>query len=86
VVIHLYDQREINLPRLGIIPVHDAESGRTVWANTSSASFRNGLRDTFRQNQVRLEQLCRQFNANYLALDSQEDFIPKLIDLFRVRR
>lgn len=86
VVIHLYDQREVNLPRLGIVPVHDTESGRTVWVNTSSASFRNGLSDTFQQNQVRLEQLCRQFNANYLALDSQEDFVPKLIDLFRVRR
>ena len=86
VVIHLYDQREVNLPRLGIVPVHDTESGRTVWVNTSSTSFRNGLSDTFRQNQVRLEQLCRQFNANYLALDSQEDFVPKLIDLFRVRR
>ena len=86
VVIHLYDQREVNLPRLGIIPVYDTESRRTVWVNTSSASFRNGLRDTFQQNQVRLEQLCRQFNANYLALDSQEDFVPKLIELFRVRK
>jgi len=86
VVIHLYDQREVNLPRLGIIPVHDTESGQTVWVNTSSASFRNRLRDTFRQNQTRLEQLCRQFNANYLALDSQEDFVPKLIELFRVRK
>jgi uncharacterized protein (DUF58 family) len=86
VVIHLYDQREVNLPRLGIIPVHDTESGQTVWANTSSTAFRIGLRDTFRQNQVRLEQLCRQFNANYLALDSQEDFVPKLIDLFRIRK
>ncbi|MBC3783843.1 DUF58 domain-containing protein [Spirosoma utsteinense] len=86
VVIHLYDQREVNLPRLGIIPVHDTESGRTVWVNTSSVSFRTGLRDTFRHNQTRLEQLCRQLNANYLALDSQEDFVPKLIDLFRVRK
>jgi uncharacterized protein (DUF58 family) len=86
VVIHLYDQREVKLPRLGIIPVYDTESGRTVWVNTSSPSFRSGLRDTFRQNQTRLEQLCRQFNANYLALDSQEDFVPKLIELFRVRK
>ena len=86
VVIHLYDQREVNLPRLGIIPVYDTESRRTVWVNTSSALFRKGLRDTFQQNQVRLEQLCRQFNANYLALDSQEDFVPKLIELFRVRK
>lgn len=86
VVIHLYDQREVNLPRLGIIPVHDTESGRTVWVNTSSMSFRNGLQNTFRQNQVRLERLCKQYNANYLALDSQEDFVPKLVELFRVRK
>ena len=86
VVIHFYDQREVNLPRLGIIPVHDTESGRTVWMNTSSVAFRNRLRDTFQQNQTRLERLCKQFDANYLALDSQEDFVPKLIDLFRVRK
>ncbi|GAB3986776.1 DUF58 domain-containing protein [Spirosoma daeguense] len=86
VVIHLYDQREVNLPKLGIIPVHDTETGRTVWANTSSASFRKELHDTFRQNQVRLERLCRQYDANYLALDSQEDFVPKLVELFRVRK
>ena len=85
VVIHLYDQREVNLPKLGIIPVHDLETGRTRWVNTSSASFRDSLSHTFRQNQSRLEQLCKQYNANYLALDSQEDFVPKLIDLFRVR-
>ncbi|MBD2699653.1 DUF58 domain-containing protein [Spirosoma sp. BT702] len=86
VVIHLYDQREVNLPKLGIIPVHDTETGRTVWANTSSASFRKELHDTFRQNQIRLERLCRQYDANYLALDSQEDFVPKLVELFRVRK
>jgi hypothetical protein len=66
--------------------VHDTETGRTVWVNTSSASFRSRLHDTFRQNQVRLERLCKQFNANYLALDSQEDFVPKLVELFRVRK
>ena len=86
VVIHLYDQREVKLPKLGIIPVHDTETGRTVWVNTSSASFRAKLHDTFRQNQIRLERLCKQFNANYLAIDSQEDFVPKLVELFRIRK
>jgi uncharacterized protein (DUF58 family) len=86
VVIHLYDQREVKLPKLGIIPVHDTETGQTVWANTSSASFRSGLYNTFRQNQMRLERLCKQYNASYLAIDSQEDFVPKLVELFRVRK
>ncbi|GAB3943428.1 DUF58 domain-containing protein [Spirosoma harenae] len=86
VVIHLYDQREVNLPKLGIIPVYDTESGRAVWVNTSSVSFRKRLQETFQQNQARLERLCKQYNANYLALDSQEDFVPKLVELFRVRK
>ena len=86
VVIHLYDQREVNMPKLGIIPVHDTETGRTVWVNTSSTAFRKGLQSTFRQNQGRLERLCKQYNASYLALDSQEDFVPKLVELFRVRK
>jgi uncharacterized protein (DUF58 family) len=86
VVIHLFDQREVSLPRLGIVPVHDTETGRTVWLNTSSSQFRQGLRDSFRQNQIQLERLCKQYNANYLAINSQEDFVPKLVDLFRVRR
>ncbi|KAF4530855.1 hypothetical protein B566_EDAN018888, partial [Ephemera danica] len=41
VVIHLYDTRETNLPRLGIIPVYNLESQSVVWANTSSALFRS---------------------------------------------
>ncbi len=85
VVVHFYDQREVNLPRLGIIPVHDTETGQTRWLNTASMAFRSRLRDTFQQNQSRLERLCKQFNANYLALSAQEDFVPRLIDLFRIR-
>lgn len=85
VVIHLYDQREVNLPRLGIIPVFDTESRRTVWVNTASRRFRERMRTTFRENQQQLEQLCKQYRANYLAVDAVEDFVPPLIRLFRVR-
>jgi len=86
VVIHMYDKRETQLPRLGIIPVYDTESRRTVWVNTSSSLFRSSIRQTFSQNQQQLERLCKQYNASYVALDSQEDYVPRLIELFRVRK
>jgi uncharacterized protein (DUF58 family) len=86
VVIHMYDKRETQLPRLGIIPVYDTESRRTVWVNTSSRQFRTSMKRTFEQNQQQLERLCRQYNASYIALDSGEDYVPKLIELFRVRQ
>jgi uncharacterized protein (DUF58 family) len=86
VVIHIYDQREVELPSLGIIPILDKETKRTVWLNTSSKNFKKEMKEVFNENKEKLEKLCKQHNANYLAIDSREDYVPKLIQLFRVRK
>lgn len=86
VVIHLYDQRETNLPRLGIIPVFDTESKKTIWVNASSSWFRNRMKTLFEDNSKTLEQLCKQNKANYLSIDASEDYVNKLIKLFKVRK
>lgn len=86
IVIHVHDQRETNLPRLGIIPIYDAERQTTVWVNTSSKSFRTSRTEQFQKRSERLEQLCRQNRANYLSIDAREDYVPALIRLFRIRR
>lgn len=86
VVIHIYDQREVELPSLGIVPVYDKESKKTVWLNTSSSAFKREMKDVFQENKERLEELCKKYNANYLAVDSKDDYVPKLVQLFRVRK
>jgi uncharacterized protein (DUF58 family) len=86
VVIHVSDQRETNLPRLGIVPLYDKESGKTLWMNTSSGAFRSGLDQTFTVKKQELENLCRKQNANYLEINTREDYVPKLIKLFKVRK
>lgn len=86
IVIHLYDQRETALPRLGIIPVHDLESRKVFWANTSSAQFRNQIKGTFETSKLLLEQICKENKANYLAIESSEDYVSKLIKLFKIRK
>ncbi len=86
VVIHIYDHLEVELPSLGIVPVYDKESKRAVWLNTSSPTFKREMKNIFYENKKRLEQVCKQYNANYLAIGSQEDYVPKLVQLFRVRK
>ncbi|MCG8309701.1 MAG: DUF58 domain-containing protein [Cytophagales bacterium] len=85
VVIHISDIRETQLPRLGIVPLLDKESKKTIWTNTSSSGFRNNLKGTFEGNQNNLEQFCRRHQANYVNVYTDEDYVPKLIKLFRVR-
>jgi uncharacterized protein (DUF58 family) len=85
VVIHLHDKRESALPSLGIIPVEDKESRKTVWVNSSSMIFRNQVNNVYQQNVELLETFCRQRGASYLNVDTREDFVPKLVDLFKFR-
>lgn len=86
VVIHIFDKREVELPSLGIVPVYDKESKQTIWLNTSSSRFKKEMKEVFQQNKEKLEGLCKKYNANYLAVDAREDYVPKLVELFRVKR
>jgi uncharacterized protein (DUF58 family) len=85
VAIHLTDRSETALPGLGIIPLYDKEAQKTVWINTSSSAFRNSLKKTYSDNKAELEKICRQYNINYLEVNTDEDYLPKLIKLFKVR-
>ena len=85
VVIHLYDRTESKLPSLGIIPMFDNESRRTIWVNTSFSLFRNKLGNAFSENQHKLKDFCKRNQVNYLAVDTRSDYVPQLIKLFKLR-
>ncbi len=85
VLIHISDRRELQFPRLGIIPLYDKERGQTVWVNTASATFRQQMTERFASNRAALEQLGRRYQANYVAIDTGTDYVPDLIRLFKVR-
>jgi uncharacterized protein (DUF58 family) len=85
ILVHLSDRRETQLPDLGIIPLLDKESGQTVWVNTSSKEFKDRLGQAYQHTQAELEELCQKLQANYVAIDTEENYVPKLIKLFRVR-
>lgn len=85
IVIHITDDRETELPKLGIIPLFDKETKKTFWVNTSSAEFRKNLRGYYQEGKENLADICRKNNANYLHLNTNEDYINKLIRLFKIR-
>ena len=85
IVIQLFEKRESKMPGLGIIPLYEKESGKTLWVNTSSSDFRNVMERTHQKNSSELEQFCRRNDVNYLAIEAGEDYVPKLIKLFRHR-
>jgi uncharacterized protein (DUF58 family) len=85
VIIQISDKRETRLPKLGIIPVLDKESKKTLWINTSFGDFRSKTMKSFEQRKETLEKFSRKHQINFLSLDTDEDYVPQLLKLFKVR-
>lgn len=85
VVIHLSDKRESEIPSLGIVPLYDKETGKTLWVNSSSSGFGQNTSHYFHENKEKIMHLCRRYQANYLQLDTSQEYVSQLIKLFKVR-
>jgi uncharacterized protein (DUF58 family) len=85
VMIQISDKRETRLPKLGIIPVQDKETKRTLWINTSFGDFRSRISKRHDERRAELEKFCRKHEINFLSLDTDDDYVPKLLRLFKVR-
>ncbi|GGF17550.1 DUF58 domain-containing protein [Echinicola rosea] len=85
VAIQVTDPRESALPSLGIIPVFDKEEGKTTWVNTAFGSFSRKIAETFSEERNTLKELCKKNQVNYLPIDTREDIVLPLIELFRYR-
>ena len=85
IVVQLVDKRETSFPAMGIIPLLDKETGKTIWVNTSSAEFKATFLSTYALNQEKIAKICRKFKANFLTIYTDEDYVPQLVNLFRLR-
>ena len=85
VAIHLKDDRETKMPKLGIVPVFDKESKKTIWVNTSSGEFRKKLENRYSQGKGDLQKYCRKHEINYLEINTKDNYVPQLIKLFKLR-
>jgi uncharacterized protein (DUF58 family) len=85
VAIQLTDPRESALPSLGIIPIYDKERGKTTWVNTAFGSFSKKIAETFTTEREYLKDICKKNQINYLAIDTTQDIVGPLIDLFKYR-
>jgi hypothetical protein len=70
---------------LGIIPIVDKETKKTLWINTSFGNFRQTISGRLNTRRETLEKFSRKHQINFISLDTDEDYVPKLLRLFKVR-
>ena len=81
--IQIYDRREAELPNIGLVKFHDAESDNDLWIDTSLASVRGDYAQAWKEEQDSLEQLFTRTGVNHISVRTDEDYVKALMHLFK---
>jgi uncharacterized protein (DUF58 family) len=81
--IQIYDRREAELPNVGLVKFHDAETGGDLWVDTSLAAVRDEYAKAWRDNQNEIQQLFTRTGVNNISIRTDEDYVKALMHLFR---
>ncbi len=85
IVISVNDPAEINLPQLGWVEFEDAETGKLISLNTSSARVRNYLQNRVQERINALARVFQRIGVDHISVFSGEEFTPKLHRFFQER-
>ena len=81
--IQIYDRREAELPNIGLVKFHDAETGNDLWVDTAIRSVRDNYAQAWRDNQNEMQQLFTRTGVSHVSVRTDEDYVKALMHLFK---
>ncbi|MGB0429058.1 MAG: DUF58 domain-containing protein [Bacteroidia bacterium] len=83
--IHVYDEAEKELPKVGLARLLDAETGSVRWVNTASKKVRDHFSDTFISNQKEIKSQFVKNRSDLLSIKVEDSYIKTLRQFFKRR-
>lgn len=83
VPIRITDPRGLELPNVGLIAVHDPETGTRKVIQSSRRSEREAFRARAERRRAAIDGLFREIGVDSIELDPTGDYLPSLIAYFR---
>ncbi|MCB9034248.1 MAG: DUF58 domain-containing protein [Chitinophagales bacterium] len=83
--IKVYDQLDEAIPNIGLLQVHDVESGHEVWLDTNNKTMLNEYKDKANAYQTYFEQSFGKAGADKIEIKTGEPYIYKLMKFFKGR-
>lgn len=80
--IQVYDQRDRELPPVGLIQVADAESGATQWLDTADRRVRQYYEHQFAQHAQYCKNAFMKSGAELMTIRTDEDYVKALQTFF----
>ena len=85
IAIQVYDNRETELPSIGLMRVKDAETGAERQIDTSSKAVRKVYSQWWINQQNSLNESFKKSNIDSVSISTNQDYVKALMGLFNLR-
>lgn len=85
IAVKIFDEREMDIPDVGLIKVKNAETGKTSWIDTSDIKLRKNHRKWVLKNEKYLDDLFIKSGMDVAKVRTDQDYVKPLVNLFKKR-
>ena len=83
--IRIYDIKETEIPKIGVVPLIDAESGQLEWVDTNSKRVRQNYKNNYERKIKQFHSLFKKNGAGVIDCRVDESYVKKLLGYFKLR-
>jgi uncharacterized protein (DUF58 family) len=83
--LRIIDERETNIPKVGIIPMKDNESGEILWVDSSNQQVQREYQLRARRRDAKIRDVLAKSGVDCAHVNTRESYVRPLINLFKQR-
>ena len=83
--LQIYDSLEKKFPNIGLIKIHDSETGKRTWIDTSSRKSRKKFSENSNKKLITFSKKCKNIGFDLLQISTDDDYVKFLMQFFRKR-
>lgn len=83
--LHIYDEREAQLPDAGLMHIRDAETGKDYWVDTSDKKLRASYAESFAKQMNVNRNLFLRSGAQLESIQTGQNYVIALMNMFSKR-
>jgi uncharacterized protein (DUF58 family) len=85
IAVHIFDERETEIPDVGLVRFKNAETGHQMWVDTSDHRIRENYRNWFVKQQEMVNDLFLRSGVDVARIRTDQDYVKPLVNLFKKR-
>jgi uncharacterized protein (DUF58 family) len=85
VAVRVYDQRETEIPKMGLVKVFNKETGKSMWIDTNDPGLRSNYSSYWHRHDQSLNQVFKRLGVDSTTIPTGENYVKPLMNLFKLR-